>query len=77
MVRELPRTKSNDRPDDDIGDCPAVSPAGYLCTRNRLHEGNHDAKGINDNSLMNWSDHSTVISKSDREPNREDDNPDR
>ena len=75
MVREDIPNKSNDRPDDDIGDCPAVSRKGYLCTRNRNHEGNHDAKGVNNNSFMNWSDHSTVISKSDREPNREDDNP--
>ena len=59
MVRELPRPKSDDRPDDDIGDCPAVSPKGYLCTRNRLHYGNHDAKGVNNNSFQNWADSGT------------------
>lgn len=60
MVRELPRPKSDDRPDDDIGDCPAVSEQGYLCTRARLHLGNHDAKGINNNSFMNWADSGTI-----------------
>ena len=56
MVKENIDSRPNNRPDDDIGDCPAVSESGFLCTRNRNHTGPHDAKGVNNSSFMTWTD---------------------
>lgn len=57
MVKEFPAEKRNNRPADDIGDCPAISENNYLCTRERNHEGPHDAMGVNTDPLMSWTDH--------------------
>lgn len=56
MADNLIPEKKNSGRDLDIGDCPAVSPSGFLCTRNRNHTGLHDAKGVNNQSFMTWSD---------------------